>query len=176
MLNNKDRAEIIEAVALSNTNLLPSVTNLIHVHLSVRGQLSSKFSFGEVNCRLYGRNFRFMPTRYRSRKTQFATIKPTVYIRKWHLFFFVYFFFFFFFLQLSHPNSDALIHIFLSKCIILYRERRKTQDVNQWNVTLRKDVGFPTAYHRIIIILRRLTLSTTLYIFTCHWLSLDEAS
>ena len=48
----------------------------------VSEQVYSQLSFAKENFGFYGRKFRFMATRKRSRKTQFVTIKPTIYFLK----------------------------------------------------------------------------------------------
>ena len=45
-------------------------------------KLYSKFSFGEVYRRIYGRKFSFTATREGSRKTEFPNVYPTIYLRK----------------------------------------------------------------------------------------------
>ena len=50
--------------------------------LSIGGKLYSKFSFGEVYRRIYGRKFSFTATRKRSCKTGFPNVYPTIYLPK----------------------------------------------------------------------------------------------
>ena len=52
---------------------------------------------GEVNRRFYGRKLRFTAPLSRHRKTNFATVKPPIYLHKWQIW-----------MQLS-PNSDIWI-------------------------------------------------------------------
>ena len=49
------------------------------------GQLYLRLSFGDVNRRFYGQKLRLtFPLTGRRRKMKFTTIKPTIYISKWH--------------------------------------------------------------------------------------------
>ena len=99
----------------------------------------------EVNCRFYGRNFCFMATHQRNRKTEFTTIKQTIYLRNDN-FQYIY----------PHPYSNAFFTFFLSKYSVVLPKSSGVSDVkpdvSQWKVTLRNDVGIGVAKswrHRI---------------------------
>ena len=128
-----------------------------------RGEPYSKFSFGEVYRRIYGRKLNLRRRVSGAVKRDFRT-----YIRRYtspnENF------------EYGYPHSNALLIFFLKNTVKLYfvapiRPAAASciySLVSQWKAKLRNDVGFPTVYRRLYC-RRFMTLSnqTSRYICKC---------
>ena len=73
-------------------------------------------------------------------KTQFANIKPTIFLPIWQFF-------------MQYPHSDEIFHVFTSQSV-LFAPKTNTfsnlkPDVSQSEATTNKYVGFTTVYRRV---------------------------